>query len=96
MKDKFKEVPVDADTRILSSEERKIGDYDVLVQLWSWDGVMGGSLIFANEDVDGLDEDEIMELVTASGFVRKDASISTDKSDSRYTFFNFARPDLED
>jgi hypothetical protein len=62
MTDKFKKVPVDGDTRILSSEERKIGDYDVLIQLWSWDGIMGGSVIFANEDIAGLDEDKIMEL----------------------------------
>jgi hypothetical protein len=96
MTDKFKKVPVDGDTRILSSEERKIGDYDVLIQLWSWDGIMGGSVIFANEDIAGLDEDKIMELVKKSEFVNEDASINANKSDSGYTFFNFPRPDLED
>ena len=96
MTDKFKKVPVDADTRILSSEERKIGDYDALIQLWSWDGIMGSSVIFANEDVAGLDEDEIAEIVKASGFVRKEASVEANKSDSGYTFCSFGRSDLED
>ena len=96
MKDKFKKVPVDEDTRILSSEEGRIGDYDVLVQLWSWDGIMGASVIFANEDIAGVDEDEIMQMVKTSDFVNEDSSITADRSDSGYTFFNFARPDLED
>ena len=96
MTDKFKKVPVEEDTRILFSKEGKIGDYDVLVQLWSWDGIMGGSVIFANEDIAGLDEDKIMELVKTSEFVNEDSSINANRSDSGYTFLNFARPDLED
>lgn len=38
-----------------------IGKYDALYQIWRWDNIQSNSVIFANEDVANLDDDEIRE-----------------------------------
>ena len=56
LSNKFKQVPIDEDTEILYREEKKLGQYDVLYEKWNWDGVIAESIIFANEDIDNLDD----------------------------------------
>ena len=51
MSDKFKNVPLDDDTRILFQAIKKLNKYEVLYQLWSWDGMQGESIIFEDNDV---------------------------------------------
>jgi len=45
MSDKFRNVPVEKDTRIIFSQEVKFGTCDVLYQKWSWEGVTAESII---------------------------------------------------
>lgn len=87
---KFRKVPVEADTSILGQETIKLGQHDVLHQVWRWDGVTAESYIFRNSDVADLNENEIKKMVAQSpGVNGANDSITLTRSDSGYTFVNF-------
>jgi hypothetical protein len=89
MTDKFNKVPIEDDTAILFQTEAKLGRYDILYQKWFWDGITAESIIFANEDVDDLEEEEIIKEVKASPLLKKDSKITLKRSGTGYTFVNF-------
>ncbi len=89
MTDKFQTVPLESDTQILFQTEVKLGKYDVLYQKWSWEGITAESFIFANDDISGLEEEEIVNQVKASPLLRKDSAITFNRSSKGYTFVNF-------
>ena len=87
---KFSRVPLDEYTTILGQETAKLGQYDVLHQVWSWDGVTAESYIFCNDDVAEMDDDEIKHIVAQSPRVKSENdNINLTRSDSGYTFVNF-------
>ena len=63
---KFKNVPVEEDTKIILEKEAKLGEYEVLYQKWSWGGIVAESIIFSNEDVADFKDDEIEAEVRTS------------------------------
>ena len=64
---KFAQVQTDPDTRIKAQRQVSIGGIDALYQRWVWDGVIGESLIFCAEDIPGLSDRGIEELVGKAG-----------------------------
>jgi len=87
---KFKNVPIDPDTDILFYKITKIDKYDVLYQIWNWDGIKSESIIFEDDDVKDLSEDEIREIVKTSLFLKdKESNMTFSQSGSGYTFVNF-------
>ena len=86
---KFKNVPVEKDTKIIFQKEATLGEYEVLYQKWYWDGITAESIIFVNDDISGLDDNEIEVEVRASPLLNKDSSITLSRSESGYTFVNF-------
>jgi hypothetical protein len=92
MSDKFKGIPVENDTKIISQQETKPGEYAVLHQVWFWDGITAESIIFANEDVIDLSYKEIEMKVKTSPLLKPDSSITMKKNRSNksgFTFVNF-------
>ena len=90
MSDKFKNVPVDDDTRILSQEIKRLDKFEALYQLWSWDGYKGESIIFSDDDVKNLSEAEIKEIIRKSSLLKdKESKMTFSQSGSGYTFINF-------
>jgi len=89
MSDKFLNVPVDEDTEILFQAEVKLGDYDVLYQKWYWDGITAESIIFADDDVEGMRDDEIEAEVRSSPIVEANSEITFKRSASGFIFVNF-------
>jgi hypothetical protein len=87
--DKFRDIPVEEDTRMIFQHEAKLGEYDVLYQMWTWDGVTAESIIFTNEDVAGLSEETIKAEVKTSPLVEKDSQLTFTHSESGFTFVNF-------
>ena len=79
--EKFKNIPVDDDTRIISREQIKVGDCDVIHEKWFWDGVYAESYVFFNEDIKDLSKEEVLALANKEG--------TTYKKLDRYTFVNF-------
>ena len=89
MTEKFKDIPVEDDTQIIASLEAKIGEYDVLYQKWYWDGIYAESLIFFNDDIAELTEEQIKnEVAKCTALVKEDSQLIYKKLD-KYTFVNF-------
>lgn len=89
MNEKFKDLPEDQDTKIIASLEAKIGNYDVVYQKWYWGGIYAESIIFFNEDIAELSEEEIKNEVAEKTTLLKDNSQMTFKKLDTYTFVNF-------
>jgi hypothetical protein len=89
MTNKFKSVPVEQDTKIIFEQQAKLGEYDVLYQKWYWDGVTAESIIFADEDIIGISDEEIQAEVKDTPLLRADSAITFKRSASGFTFVNF-------
>ena len=89
MTDRFKNVPVEADTRIKFRHEARFGKYDVLFEMWSWEGISAESLIFVNDDVSGLTDEELEQEVRKSPLINKESAVTIKRLDSGFTFVNF-------
>jgi len=86
---KFNNVPVEEDTKILFQQEVTLGEYEVLYQKWIWDGITAESIIFADEDIVKLKDNEIKAAVKTSPLLKEDSSITLNRSESGFTFVNF-------
>ena len=89
LKNRFNVVPIETDTRILYQQEGKLCGYDIRYEIWSWDGIEAGSIIFFNDDVAGLTDQEIKKVVLTSGLINEGSTMTLNRSDSGYTFCNF-------
>ena len=56
---KFADVPVDEDTTVILEKIGMLGQYEVLYQAWSWEGINAESVIFFSEDVSELNDEEL-------------------------------------
>ena len=88
MSDKFSSVPVEEDTRILFRKETKLDNYDVLHEKWNWEGIKAESLIFANNDISELSDEEIKKEVRESQFINEGSDITFKRSEE-FTYVNF-------
>ena len=88
MSKKFDGVPVEEDTRVLFRLEASLGKYDVLYEMWSWEGIHAESLIFVNDDISGLSDEEIEREVRLSPLVKKGSDMTL-KRLKDFTFVNF-------
>ena len=59
MNNKFNAVPIEKGTNILFELNATLDDYDVLYQMWSWDGVTAESFIFLSSDIADLTNNEV-------------------------------------
>jgi len=88
MSKKFDSVPVDEDTIILRSQETHLGAYCVLHQIWKWESIIAESIIFLDEEVLDLEDQELEKMVKASPFC-KEGQTTIKRSESGFTFINF-------
>lgn len=89
MRQKFDDVPVEKDTRILFRHPVKFGKYDVLYEMWSWEGIQAESIIFATDDVSDMTDEQLEQEVRQSPLVRKNSAVTIKRSVAEYTFVNF-------
>ena len=86
---KFSNVPTESDTKITLNIETMFGEYDVLYQQWTWDGIQGNSLIFDNNDISGTALDMLIDEVRKSPLVQDATKEITSKVGEKFTFINF-------
>ena len=89
MSGKFDGVPVESDTVIRLQIEAKWGEYDVLYQKWRWDEIDAESLVFVDEDIANLGDDQIEMELRASPLLKKNSRITIKRSEAGFTFVNF-------
>lgn len=89
MSDKFKNIPINEDTNIVFEMEANLDEYRVKYEMWHCDGTWAESIIFDNEDIKNLNQNEVGTLVKSLPVVKPDSKITYKKSDSGFTFVNF-------
>jgi hypothetical protein len=89
MNAKFKDVPVEEDTRVLRREVVTVGGREVLHEIWTWDGVRGETIVFVSKEVGGLRDTELEAIVRQSNMVELGSQITIKRSDSGFTFASF-------
>ena len=89
MSKKFDGVPVEKDTRILFRLETRLDKFDVLYEKWSWEGILAESIIFANDDISGMTDEEIEQEVRKSPLVKEESEVLIKRSVKGFTFANF-------
>jgi len=88
MSDKFANVPEDSGTTTLFRSPMKLGELDILYEKWRWGGIDAESIIFANEDVEALSDEDLEALVRQSPIVEKDSKVTISRL-AEYSFVNF-------
>lgn len=88
MSEKFSGVSKEDDTRILFRKEVKLGNYDVLHEKWNWEGIKAESIIFANDDISGLTDEEVEQEARKSPLIKEGSQITLKRS-KEFTFVNF-------
>jgi len=89
MNQKFNNIPIEPDTRILFKHETNLCGYPVRYEIWSCDGYRAESLIFSNDDVLRLTDKEIEMVVHESGLIHEESGININRSDSGFVFVSF-------
>lgn len=91
MTDKFANIPLDNDTKIISSLQVKFGELDCVYQTWSYDSIIGSSVIFASEDVQAYSEKELKDMLKETTLLEKKDSVITvsKRKESPFVFVNF-------
>ena len=63
---KFNNIPEEKDTQTIFRGELKFGDLDILYEKWKRWGILAESIIFDEDDVSEMDDDEIINKVKDS------------------------------
>ena len=88
MNEKFNDIPVEKDTRILISSPMKWGKLDIFFQKWNWEGIMAESVIFLSDDVKEMDDEALEAEVRPSPLVNIDSEVTITRGE-KFTFINF-------
>ncbi len=89
LSNKFDAVPIENGTNILFQLNATLDNYDVLYQMWSWDGVTAESFIFLSLDITDLTDDEVKTLAKSSPMIKSDSDLTMVRHEDGYTFINF-------
>ena len=78
------------DKRILQKHKIKLGEFDVRHEIWSWKGYKTEAIIFENDDIVALTDQDIEALVVESELVKEALEININRLE-KFTFviFNF-------
>ena len=89
MTNKFSAAPIENGTNILFELNATLDDYDVLYQMWSWDGVTAESFIFLSSDIADLTDEEVKTLAKSSPMIKSDSELTMVRHEDGFTFVNF-------
>ena len=84
-KNNFQNLPIEEDTKIIWEEKSVLGDYEVLHQVWGWDGIWGESIIFQASEVATITDEALQELCEA--FIKGGSSTTISRGE-HYSFVN--------
>ena len=88
MNEKFKNIPVEVDTKILISSPMRWGELDIVYQKWNWEGITAESIIFLSDDLKEMDDKALEDDVRSSPLIHVDSQVTIKRLDE-FTFVNF-------
>lgn len=91
MDKKFKNIPLEEDTRVLSRTQIAFGPHDAIHEKWKWvfEGVSAESVILLEADVAALTNEELTQQLKASSLLAPDSPITISRGKGNFTFLNF-------
>lgn len=90
MTEKFKHIPIDSDTYLVSSIETKFGELDCVYQIWLYGLIQGSSLIFFKKEIKHLTNEELeLQLRTSVLLTNNTSKITFSNDNSEFLFINF-------
>ena len=90
IEEKFKNVRVEADTKIHAIKYLNLDGMDCRYEFWDWDGVEAESLIFCTPELKEVSEAYFQKLIgLISNTNSADPIEFTSKSGPEYTYLNF-------
>ena len=91
MNEKFKNIPLEEDTRVLSRKQITFGPYDAIHEKWKWlfEGVSAESIILLEADVAALTDEELTQQLKASSLLAPNSQITIARGKDNFTFLNF-------
>ena len=81
----FSNVPLEEDTRLLAQRLLTVDEQQVLYQKWSWDGLIGESLIFVESDID---DDALVNLARHSDMIPTTTKLTLARGRKGFDFVN--------
>lgn len=88
-KSKFADIPCGSDTRMLYQKEVKLGEYDCLFEVWSWDGILANSFAFLSNDIKDITDEELIALLKASPIWEGRDDLRVNRGTAGFTFVTF-------
>jgi hypothetical protein len=79
--------PVERDTELISAGCVWIGDTQVAVERWAWDGIRGSSAVILTESVRDLDNEGLLALLREGG-IRTGDRVTIER-DATFPFVSF-------
>lgn len=91
MNEKFANVPVEVDTKVLSRTPITFGSYEAIHEKWKWvlEGVSAESIILLEADISAVSDDELKQKLRDSGLMKPDSQITIARERVGFTFLNF-------
>lgn len=91
MNEKFANVPVEEDTRVLSRTPIVFGVYEAIHEKWKWvlEGVSAESIILLDTDISEVSDEELTQKLRDSGLMKPDSQITIARERQGFTFLNF-------
>ena len=85
----FSDVPVGLETVIMGQAPVRLAGINALYQRWACDGHTARSIIFRNEDVATMADEELVHCVRQSPLVADGTEVTVVRAASGYAFVNF-------
>ena len=87
--DGFENLIVETDTQIIFRHRMEVDGITCLHEKWSFDGLLGESLIFHASEVQGHADEDLESLVKGTGLYQPGSAITIKRDAEGYTFLNF-------
>jgi hypothetical protein len=87
---KSKNIPTEQFKKVLLKEQIELCGYVVRYEIWAWEGCLAECLIFDNDEIGGLNDQEIETLVKTLDMIKYGIDMSFHRmEDFTFVIFNF-------
>ncbi len=89
IKDFFKDVTVEKDTRIIKLKYLNIEGIHIRYEKWSWEGIIGETCIFLMNEIKNIEKSRIIKMIENEFNYSLADNKYTVKDSGEFVFYNF-------